>query len=160
MCFILNVYVFLSWYGKWTAIDLYLASWIRNLSVLFESAHWRFNVIHWDFWLDFFIALSDFLEFWIAKTFCRNFVFILTFSFYEFFAEVLCAAFCKIIIIIGDYHKVLIAPFVLILNHAFMLLYWRTFNNRRPLYYLSHFVIKLSHFVIPVALCNNTCRTL
>ena len=36
-------YVFLSgnWYGKWTAIDLYLASWIRNLSVLLESAHWR-----------------------------------------------------------------------------------------------------------------------
>ena len=25
---------------------------------------------------------------------------------------------------------------------------------------LSHFVMKLSHFVIPVALCNNTCRTL
>ena len=25
---------------------------------------------------------------------------------------------------------------------------------------LSHFVIKLSHFVIPVAVCNNTCRTL
>ena len=33
-------------------------------------------------------------------------------------------------------------------------------NNRRTLQYLSHFVIKLSHFVITVALCNNTCRTL
>ena len=36
-------YVFLSgnWYGKWTAVDSYLASWIRNLSVLLESTHWR-----------------------------------------------------------------------------------------------------------------------
>ena len=36
-------YVFLlgNWYGKWTAIDLYLASWIRNLSVSLESVHWR-----------------------------------------------------------------------------------------------------------------------
>ena len=36
-------YVFLSgnWFGKWTAVGLYLASWIRNLSVLLKLAHWR-----------------------------------------------------------------------------------------------------------------------
>ena len=32
----------------------------------------------------FFITLCDFLEFWIAKGFCRNFVLTFTFSFYEY----------------------------------------------------------------------------
>ena len=34
------------------------------------------------------------------------------------------------------------------------------FNNRHTLQYLSHFVIKSSHFVIPLTLYNNTCHTL
>ena len=32
-------------------------------------------------------------------------------------------------------------------------------NNRHTLEYLLHFVIKLSHFGIPPALCNYTSRT-
>ena len=81
-------YVFLSgnWYGKWTAIDLYLTSWIRNLSVFLRSAHWHLchppGLLTW-----FFITLCDFLEFWIAKGFCRNFVLILTFPFKNIFLK-------------------------------------------------------------------------
>ena len=50
------------------------------------------------FELIFFITLCDFLEFLIPKRFCRNFLLILTFSFYEYFTEVLSAAFYKILI--------------------------------------------------------------
>ena len=46
--------------------------------------------------LIFFITLSDFLEFWIAKGFCRKFVLIWTFSFFEYLIKVLCAAFNKV----------------------------------------------------------------
>ena len=57
-------YVFLSgnWYGKWTAIDLYLAPWIRNLSVLLESAHWRLCHPLFLSTLFFFITLCYFLN--------------------------------------------------------------------------------------------------
>ena len=68
-----------------------------------ESVHWCLchlpGLLTW-----FFITLCDFLEFWIAKGFCWNFVLILTFSFYEYFTEVLCAAFYKILIKYFDHH--------------------------------------------------------
>ena len=67
-----------------TAIDLHLARLmdqkliriIRISTLTFISSIGTFDLI-------FFITLCDFLEFWIAKGFCRNFVLMLTFSFYE-----------------------------------------------------------------------------
>ena len=60
--------------------------------------------IHWDFWLNFFLTLCDFLEFWIGKGFCWSFVLILMFSFHEYFTDVLWAAFFKILIKYIDYY--------------------------------------------------------
>ena len=113
-----------NWNGKWTAIGLYLTSWIRVLSVLLELAHWRlFHPLGLLTWF-LFKTLWDFLEFWIAKGSCRNFVLILTFSFYEYFTEVLCTAFYKNLI---KYFECVIVKLLLrdtIEKQEVMELYW------------------------------------
>ena len=47
--------------------------------------------------LIFFLTLCDFLEFWIAKGFCRNYIYVFFFMNISF-TEVLCAAFYKILV--------------------------------------------------------------
>ena len=56
-------------------------------------------VIHWDIWLDFFITLCDFLEFWIAKGVLPEFcIDIDVFFLRKYFTEVLSAPFYKILL--------------------------------------------------------------
>ena len=49
------------------------------------------------------------------KGFCRNFVLILTFSFYEYFTEVLCAAFYKIFINYFENKKIIIIIIIIMI---------------------------------------------
>ena len=83
-------YVFSSGNWKWTAKDLYLASLMKacesteirlRFSGCIDQKLIRFLSSTGTFDLIFFITLCDFLEFWIVKAVCRNFVLILTFSF-------------------------------------------------------------------------------
>ena len=92
-------YVFLAgnWYGKWTAIDLYLTSWIRNLSVFLWPAHWHLchppGLLTWLFYNSmWFLGISN----WEGVL--PEFLLILTFPFYEYFSEVSCTAFYKILL--------------------------------------------------------------
>ena len=92
-------YVFLSgnWCGKWTAIDLYLTSWIRNLSVSLRSAHWHLchppGLLTWFFYNSmWFLGILNCEE--VLPEFCID----LDISFQEYFSDVLCSALYKILI--------------------------------------------------------------
>ena len=85
-------YVFSSGNWKWTAKDLYLASLMKacenteirlRFSGCIDQKLIQFLSSTGTFDLIFIITLCDFLEFWIVKAVCRNFVLILTLSFYE-----------------------------------------------------------------------------
>ena len=105
-------YIFLSgnWYGKWTAIDIYLASWIGNLSVLLESSHWflchPLGLLTWFFFKTLIYEISwnfecegVLPELWID----------IDVFFYEYFTDVLCAAFYKILIKYFENKKLLLS---------------------------------------------------
>ena len=107
-------------------------SWIRNLSVWLESAHWRLChplLLLTCFFLTYVIS-------WIAKRFFRNFVLILTFSFLGYFTEVLCAAFYKILIKYFDVLIIIIISIIIaIILDSLQVLQWLQGFWKRRLFY-------------------------